>query len=238
MRLLAPKERESKLEEQKKETSKKSNELAAVITEEIKKFNEFRENIRIQHEVVAKDHDEFLAEAEKEKLSVSKEINGLKKQRDEILPSLEKRESEVSGKEKLLSEQEIKLVKQKEKLAIKELELTTRANHYEEKLDELADREAKIESGEESLLFKDKTFAEMEAGRNQEFNRRAIALGEKALELKKKEEDLEQVEAGQKAKFEEINKQKVALEREAKHISSRQTTLKAAFDEARKKGIY
>lgn len=237
MRLLPPQELKKSVESEELSQKAKLLELTDALNQGIRALNELREKDRTERERISAEFEEFRSQKESEKDTLSREVSTLEERKREALRpitaelnALESVKKDISDRESVVSEKEIRLIRATD-------DLETLRNAYEDKLDELSDRESEVADREQRAIDRDLAIAELDRQRNEAYTRKASDLEERISQISDREHAVKVATQELERKRADLESRESALEIEKAHIRSQQVTIRTAFEESRKKGI-
>ena len=237
MRLLSPAAHKEALEDETRVARKNLAEILSAIDEGISNLNKLRDATEKHESESISSHREIAESLTQDNIALRAEVEELESRKALALKPIEDRIKECEDKEKSLDDRSRKLDERTQLLESEEHKLQTAIELYENKLDDLADREIGIKEAEESLAMRIKDYTDTDAQRTKDFSNRSQLLYEKARELAQQEQRIVDVASSLETARATLESEKKKLAQEKIHISSQQSTLKSAFEEARKKGI-
>ena len=244
MRLLSPEVHRHALADEEKRAKANLQKILDAIDEGTKHLNHLREGTTEEEATLIekrkralREHEEFLRVVGEEKDHLMQEVKELEERRTEALRPIEDRSQELDTREQSLAQKKEELMMREENLDTRDQELEGKATRYEEKFDELVDREIAIKKSERSSALLSKDLEERDAQSNETFLQRSEALKKKAESLIAREKELEVIGETQRIEREVIAKERSELLTAKKFIRSQQDALAQAYEEAKRKGI-
>lgn len=238
MRLLTPQEVKKTKSEEETRTQQKAVELSDQANKMIVQFNRLKVEIAEKESVVKSDHEKFVQDMDQKKLVIQDEISSLEHQRDIVLKPLEIKEKKLKELESSVSQREASVSEREGAVLRKEHSVGKLSELYENKLDDLADREDKVAKREESVLFHETAFKNLESRQNKIYEDQSNLLNKKALELQTRENAIKQESLRVEKLRTETDERNRRLDEKEKLISSRQSALRLAIEESKQKGIW
>ncbi|MEK7124229.1 MAG: hypothetical protein AAB877_00895 [Patescibacteria group bacterium] len=177
----------------------------------------------------------FLKETEGKIENLKAAVASLEKEKEGKMNPLYKLEKKCGIKAEEIAKKESELKTKEDFVSAKEEETKRLFFLYEDKIDNLKEREIGLKDKEQKQSLNEKIFISHYNEREKEFEDRSIKLNNKARELREKETNLKNFENIFFKEKENLNIERSKQEKDKKLIQSQRNSLKAAFEELKRK---
>lgn len=237
MRLL---KRQQVKEARSKETSRQLSEakkISSYIEREIKNLNDLKNAKQEQIKSVEKEFESRFGVLETTRNELEDEVKTLERKREKALEPLTEREEKIKEKETQVKEKETTLETSENALIKKACNLSDKLELVQDREDEVTDIERVTNQRKEKVLRLETHIKVM----NKKLTERLIEsnriIEQNYGKARTREEEARKVETSLKSKESNLEIREKKLKEEQIVLSTRQASLRIAFEEARKKRI-
>jgi len=237
MKLLSKKEIK-KIEVSQRETAiKELSEIRSLVDKRRKELNDTKSNYGTLEDSYKTYYEETVKKMTQEIEELEKIVGSLSEQKKELLKPVDEVKKNLNERETVIQKREIELEQQIIESRKKEDEFNIMMDSLTDKFDWLRQREDQIVLRDDSLDHREQYLVENESRMNTKYDEFAQYVSVQEQKILDERQKIHKLQSSYEVLFEEIKKERVALDNERIRIESKQQTLSNAFNEARLKGV-